>query len=74
MYYSPIKMKELLSKHGFNLKKMFGQNFIIDENIINNKDTTIDTNTVRIILILNSSPNIIATPKNNTFWKQLLVP
>jgi len=36
MYYSPIKMKELLSKHGFNLKKMFGQNFIIDENIINN--------------------------------------
>lgn len=36
MYYSPIKMKELLSKYGFNLKKMFGQNFIIDENIINN--------------------------------------
>ena len=35
MYYSPIKMKELLSKHGFNLQKMFGQNFIIDENIIN---------------------------------------
>lgn len=36
MYYSPIKMKELLNKYGFNLKKMYGQNFIIDENIINN--------------------------------------
>ena len=36
MYYSPIKMKELLNKHGFNLKKMYGQNFIIDENIITN--------------------------------------
>lgn len=35
MYYSPKKMKELLNKYGFNLKKMFGQNFIIDENIIN---------------------------------------
>lgn len=35
MNYSPIKMKELLEKHGFNLKKMFGQNFIVDENIIN---------------------------------------
>lgn len=36
MYYSPTKMKEFLEKHGFNLKKMYGQNFIIDENIINN--------------------------------------
>lgn len=35
MEYSPNKMKELLDKHGFSLKKMFGQNFIIDENIIN---------------------------------------
>lgn len=35
MEYSPKKMKELLEKHGFSLKKKFGQNFIIDENIIN---------------------------------------
>ena len=35
MNYSPIKMKELLERHGFNLKKMYGQNFIVDENIIN---------------------------------------
>lgn len=35
MEYSPKKMKELLEKNGFSLKKKFGQNFIIDENIIN---------------------------------------
>lgn len=35
MEYSPKKMKELLERHGFSLKKKFGQNFIIDENIIN---------------------------------------
>lgn len=34
MIYSPTKMKELLEQHGFNFKKNFGQNFIIDENII----------------------------------------
>lgn len=34
MEYSPRKMQEMLSKHSFNFKKMFGQNFIIDENII----------------------------------------
>lgn len=36
MNYSPTKMKDLLSNHGFNLKKMYGQNFIVDENIIDN--------------------------------------
>lgn len=35
MEYSPKKLEELLKKHQFHLKKMFGQNFIIDENIIN---------------------------------------
>ena len=36
MFYSPSKMKQLLEKYGFNFKKNFGQNFIIDENIITN--------------------------------------
>lgn len=36
MEYSPQKFKEKMEKYNFNLKKMFGQNFIIDENIINN--------------------------------------
>ena len=36
MEYSPKKMQDMLAKNDFNLKKKFGQNFIIDENIINN--------------------------------------
>lgn len=36
MNYSPKKMNELLEKNEFSFKKKFGQNFIIDENIINN--------------------------------------
>ena len=36
MNYSPKKMNEILEKNEFNFKKKFGQNFIIDENIINN--------------------------------------
>ena len=35
MDYSPKKTKELLDKYNFTFKKKFGQNFIIDENIIN---------------------------------------
>ena len=35
MEYSPKKMQELLEKNAFSFKKKFGQNFIIDENIIN---------------------------------------
>lgn len=36
MEYSPKKMDQLLKENNFNFKKKFGQNFIIDENIINN--------------------------------------
>ena len=36
MEYSPKKMKEKLEQNGFSLKKKFGQNFIVDENIIVN--------------------------------------
>ena len=36
MKYSPVEFKNKMEKYGFNLKKMYGQNFIIDENIINN--------------------------------------
>ena len=36
MEYSPKKFQEQFNKYGFNLKKMYGQNFITDENIINN--------------------------------------
>ena len=50
MEYSPIKFKEKMEKHGFNLKKMFGQNFIIDENVISNiiEKSQIDKDTLVI--------------------------
>ena len=50
MQYSPIKFKEKMEKYNFNLKKMFGQNFIIDENIINSiiKSAEIDKDTLVI--------------------------
>lgn len=34
MEYSPNKMNKFLDENNFNFKKKFGQNFIIDENII----------------------------------------
>ena len=36
MQYSPKRIKELLDEYNFKFKKNYGQNFIIDENIINN--------------------------------------
>lgn len=50
MQYSPKKIIQILEKNHFNLKKKFGQNFIIDENIINNiiSKSNIDSNTLVI--------------------------
>lgn len=50
MEYSPKKMQELLYKNEFLFKKKYGQNFIIDENIINNiiSKANIDKNTLVI--------------------------
>ncbi len=50
MDYSPKKMQEILDKNEFHLKKKFGQNFIIDENIINSiiNKAEIDKNTLVI--------------------------
>ena len=50
MQYSPIKFKEDMKKHNFNLKKMYGQNFIIDENVINSiiNNANIDKETLVI--------------------------
>lgn len=54
MQYSPIKFKEKMEKYNFNLKKMFGQNFIIDENIINNIITS--ANIDRDALVIEIGP------------------
>lgn len=50
MEYSPLKFKEKMEKYNFNFKKMYGQNFIIDENIISNiiKKSGIDKKTLVI--------------------------
>ncbi len=50
MEYSPTKIQHLLEQHNFNIKKKFGQNFIVDENIINNiiSKANIDNNTLVI--------------------------
>ena len=34
MKYSPIEINNNLKKYNFNFKKKYGQNFIVDENII----------------------------------------
>ena len=36
MKYSPIEANKILKEYAFNFKKKFGQNFIVDENIIDN--------------------------------------
>ena len=50
MEYSIVKFKQNMEKHNFNLKKMYGQNFIIDENIINRiiEESKIDKDTLVI--------------------------
>lgn len=50
MEYSPKKFQEQFNKYGFNLKKMYGQNFIIDENTINSiiEKAQIDNDTLVI--------------------------
>lgn len=50
MNYSPKKMSDLLDRNNFDFKKKFGQNFIIDENVINRivENSEIDKNTLVI--------------------------
>ena len=50
MEYSPKKVQNILDENNFNFKKKFGQNFIIDENIINSiiKLSNIDKDTMVI--------------------------
>lgn len=50
MNYSPKKLKEELDKENFNFKKKFGQNFIVDKNIIHSiiNKSNIDKDTLVI--------------------------
>ena len=50
MKYSYNEMNSILNNHNFNFKKKFGQNFIIDSNVINSiiEKSNIDKNTMVI--------------------------
>lgn len=50
MDYSPKRMNEILDKNNFKFKKKFGQNFIIDQNVIDKiiEKSCIDKNTMII--------------------------
>ncbi len=50
MNYSPKKMSQMLNEKNFKFKKKYGQNFIIDENVINKivENSNIDKNTLVI--------------------------
>ncbi len=50
MNYSPKKMLQMLNEKNFKFKKKYGQNFIIDENVINKivENSNIDKNTLVI--------------------------
>ena len=50
MQYSIVKFKEKMEQYNFNLKKMFGQNFIIDENVINNIINSVDINKETLVI------------------------
>ena len=50
MNYSPKIMKENLEKFNFNFKKNFGQNFIIDENIINSIINNVDIDKETLVI------------------------
>lgn len=33
---TPLKTKEIIEKYGFYFKKNFGQNFLVDQNVLKN--------------------------------------
>lgn len=75
MNYSPKKMTELLDSNEFAFKKKFGQNFIIDENIINN--ITLKANIDKDTLVIEVGPgagsltNIIAKYAKNVICYEI---
>ena len=62
MKYSPTEVSNNLKEYNFNFKKKFGQNFIIDENVIDNIINILRRNKVNLI-IATHSPFII-----NKYW------
>lgn len=50
MDYSPKKLQEDIKYNKFNLKKKFGQNFIIDENIVNSIVSKVDIDKETLVI------------------------
>lgn len=75
MNYSPKKMNENLNKNNFNFKKKFGQNFIIDENIIKNivEKSNVDKDTLVIEIGpgAGSLTNILALKAKNVLCYEI---
>ena len=71
MKYSPNEFKNQMEKYNFNFKKMYGQNFIIDENIINNIITS--SNIDKDTLVIEIGPGAGSlTHKLSQYSKQVL--
>ena len=75
MNYSPKTMNENLNKNNFNFKKKFGQNFIIDENIIKNivEKANVDKDTLVIEIGpgAGSLTNILALKAKNALCYEI---
>ena len=75
MNYSPKKMNENLNNNNFNFKKKFGQNFIIDENIIRNivdkADVDKDTLVIEIGPGAGSLTNFLAKQAKNVLCYEI---
>ena len=50
MKYSPKELGSFLDENSFSFKKKFGQNFIIDENIIDNTLNSIDLDNDTLVI------------------------
>src|SRR5574344_1619974 len=75
MNYSPKQMNENLNKKNFSFKKKFGQNFIIDENIIKNivEKSNVDKDTLVIEIGpgAGSLTNILALKAKNVLCYEI---
>lgn len=71
MKYSPKQMKEHLEQKKFNFKKKFGQNFIVDENIINSILTKAEVTKDCMVIEIGPGAGSL-TYKLATFSKQVL--
>ncbi len=59
---SPAQLRELLNRHGFRAKKRFGQNFLIDRNIVNKILDSADIHEDDPVLEIGSGVGVLTQP------------